>query len=254
MKILIYIHLLFLPFIGFELNGQGTPPKSPPQNPAFLFGLEYGLNLPGADLADRFGQNLKIGGSISFLPQNRSDHFGLKASYYFGDTVKQDVLAHLRDQNGYILGINYEYAQVKLRQRGFEISAFYSKIFPFGKSNPRTGIRADLGVGLYQHWIRLQDDFVTAAQLNDPYDKGYDRMTNGLALTQFLGYHYMSKDKRINFYAGFEFLQAFTQNRRYYDFATMGVDTQKRTDLMYGIKVGWILPVYIEKSPETLYY
>lgn len=252
-------HILKVLWIIFMLGSQLTFAQKakqgdPPQNPLFLFGFEYGFNFVGGDLSQRFGPNLKLGGSLSFMPLKKNYHFGLRASYYFGDTVRQDVLAHLRDANGNILGINYEYAQVKLRQRGYEAFAFFSKVFPTAKSNSRTGFRMDIGAGIYQHWIRLQDDFVTAAQLNDPYDKGYDRMTNGLALTQFLGYQYISLNKRVNFYAGFEFLQAFTQNRRYYDFATMGVDTEKRTDLMYGIKAGWILPIYIEKSPETIYY
>jgi len=254
MKYFLSIVAIILILFSETLMAQKTRGKILPQNPAFLFGFEYGFNLLGGDLAQRFGPNLKVGGSLSFMPQNKNYHFGIKASYYFGDTVKQDVLAHLRDQNGYILGINYEYAQVKLRQRGFETSAFASKVFPFGGQNSRTGLRVDLGLGIYQHWIRLQDDFVTAAQLNDPYDKGYDRMSNGASLTQFIGYQYMSENKRINFYVGLELLQAFTKNRRYYDFATMGVDTESRTDLMYGIKAGWILPIYMEKSPETIYY
>jgi len=254
MKYLLYIYVFLLVFRIQPSFAQQAFNQELQENPAFLFGFEYGYHLVGGDLIQRFGSNLNIGGIISYLPQNKNYHFGIKASYYFGDTVKQDVLEHLRDKNGYILGINYEYAQVKLRQRGFETSAFISKVFPFGNQNSRTGLRVDLGIGLYQHWIRLQDDFVTAAQLNDPYDKGYDRLSNGLSLTQFVGYQYISKDKRINFYAGFDFLQAFTKNRRYYDFATMGVDTENRTDLMFGLKAGWILPIYIEKSPETIYY
>ena len=224
-------------------------------DPAFIFGIDYGYNFVGLDMKDRFGNNMEVASKFSYLFEKSSWQLGLKASYFFGDTVKQDVLAHLRDPNGHIIGINKDYAQVKLRSRGFQLGAFASKVFPIGsKSSVRSGIRIDLGISLFQHWIRLQDDYNTVAQFDDPYQEGYDRLTNGLALNQFIGYQYMSADRRINFYAGFDFVQAFTESRRDYDFASMGQDLEPRKDLMTGIKIGWILPIYLETQPDEIFY
>jgi hypothetical protein len=46
---------------------------------------------------------------------------------------------------------------------------------------------------------------------------------------------------------------AFTQNVRYYDYSTASVDNKKRKDILYGIKFGWILPVY-RKADGIFFY
>ena len=237
-----------------NLQGQQRDREIDPLNPATLICIDYGYNLVGGDLKDRFGNNLAIGGQVGWLFKNSGVQLGIKGNYFFGDTVKQDVLSHLRDANGYILGINGAYGKVKLRERGFELGIFASRVFSLPGLNPRSGIRIDLGGTFLQHWIRLQDDYNTVAQFDDPYDKGYDRLSNGFGLNEFIGYQYMSTDKRINFYAGFSFTQAWTKSRRDYDFNTMSSLDEDRLDLLSGIRVGWILPIYVETRPDEIFY
>jgi len=246
---------VILSLLSTDLWAQ-SPLKEPQpvRNPAVLIGIDYGYHLVGGDMNERFGNSLAIGGQVSYLFKKSQFELGIRGSYFFGDTVKQDVLAHLRDANGYILGINGDYGQVKLRQRGFETGIFAGYVFPLPWTNRRSGLRISLGMGLMQHWIRLQDDFNTIAQFDSPYNKGYDRLTNGLALNEFIGYQYLSKDHRVNFYAGISLTQAWTESRRDYDFATMGSLTGQRFDSLSGIKVGWILPIYIETRPEEIFY
>jgi len=223
-------------------------------DPGFLFGIDYGYNMGGGDLSDRFGNNLELGTKLSYILKNKNIHFGIKASYLFGDTVYQDVLENLRDENGFIIGVNGDYALVKLRQRGYELGAFFSKIFPLSSKNLRSGIRLDIGLNYFRHWIRLQDDYNTVAQFDDPYQTGYDRLTDGWGVNEFVGYHYQSNDRKLNFYGGFDFFQSFTNGRREYDFPSRSQLIGDRLDLMYGIKIGLILPIYIEASPDEIYY
>jgi hypothetical protein len=56
-----------------------------------------------------------------------------------------------------------------------------------------------------------------------------------------------------NFYIGIELMQAFTMNRRSYNFDTMETDYTKRTDLLFGLRAGWILPLYA-RAPKAYYY
>jgi hypothetical protein len=250
-----YLNVFIIIFVLFvEVDAQRKIDRGVLLDPGFLFGLDYGYNFAGGDLKDRFGNNLKVEANLSYIFKESGFAAGIRANYFFGDTVYQDVLAHLRDQNGHILGINGDYGQVKLRQRGFQTGFFAYNVFSFGNLNKRSGIKIDLGVSFIQHWIRLQDDYNTIAQFNDPYDKGYDRLTNGVALDEFIGFQYMSNNRRINFYAGFSFTQAWTQNRRDYDFASMSSLQEKRLDLMSGFKFGWILPVFLESQPEEIFY
>lgn len=254
-KIQILIFFIMILLISDQsLWSQSDSKMAIDEDPVFLFGLDYGFDIPGGDLAENFGLNLEVGTKFSYMLKNNNIHFGLKASYIFGDTVKQDVLANLRDENGFIIGVNGTYAQVKLRQRAYEVGAFISKIFPVSKKNLRSGIRIDLGLNYLRHWIRLQDDYNTIAQFDEPYNEGYDRLTSGFAINEFIGYHYMSKNRKLNFYGGFDLVQGFTTGKREYDYATQSTWTDQRMELLYGIKVGLILPIFMEARPEDIFY
>ena len=91
-------------------------------------------------------------------------------------------------------------------------------------------------------------------QLTEEMEKGYDRLSTGFSLNQFIGYQYFGKTRLINFFAGIEGIQAFTKNRRGYNYDTQKVDTKERFDSMYGIKVGWIIPFYKKTTQEFYYY
>ena len=57
----------------------------------------------------------------------------------------------------------------------------------------------------------------------------------------------------FNFYIGLEFYQAWTMNRRDFNFDTMECDDTERNDYLFGIRAGWILPIY-QKEPNKYYY
>ena len=80
----------------------------------------------------------------------------------------------------------------------------------------------------------------------------YDRLTSGIQLSQFIGYQHMSNNRLTNFYFGFDFLQGFTKGRRDYQIDLMGPANEKRIDLLWGIKFGWIVPVF-RQAPNDFY-
>jgi len=218
-------------------------------------GMEYGTQIPGGDLDARFGRNGSIGGKFEFIFKSNWT-LSIDGSFIFGRNVKEDPIAGLRDSDSLFIGANFIQASIFLRQRGFYMGTSVGKLIPINpKKNNRSGIKIDLGIGLLQHKIRIQDDpesFVPI--LTGDYKKGFDRLTNGLALRQFIGYEHLAKNRLINFYAGFEFTQSFTQNRRSFNFDTRSVDNEKRVDLLSGIKVGWILPFYVGETAEEIFY
>ena len=127
------------------------------------------------------------------------------------------------------------------------------KLIPVAGPNKNSGIIFNVGAGLLQHHIRIENkDNNTPPVLGD-YKKGYDKLTNGLSAREFIGYQFLDNKGLINFYVGFEFYQAWTMCRRDYNFDTMQRDDTKRNDYLMGIRAGWILPVY-KKAPNSYYY
>ncbi len=223
------------------------------ESSVLLANIYYGAFVPGGDLKDRFGNSFDIGIGVEYILAKSNIIFGGSGSIIFGTEVKEDVLVNLRNSAGFIVGSG-GISDVSLRQRGWQARIYGGKLFGIAPKNKRSGIRVLVGVGFLQHKIRIQDNGGSVTQLFGDYSKGYDRMSNGLSLHQYIGYQLLSKNRLINIHAGFEFTQAFTQNRRSYNWDTMSRDETKRTDLLTGFSVGWALPFYLGEDEETIYY
>jgi hypothetical protein len=89
--------------------------------------------------------------------------------------------------------------------------------------------------------------------MSKAYQTGYDRLTNGGMLSQFIGYQYMGVRKKVNFDGGIEFSEGFLKGRRLWNYARNAPDNAREMDVLIGIKVGWILPKYF-KVTEKYYY
>jgi hypothetical protein len=231
--------------------------QSNPQNvgTGILAKFSLGGQVPGGDLAARFGPNMNFGGGLDLITKESNFLFGLEGYYLFGNSINENVLSNLAASEGAVIAADGGYADIQLRERGFYIGAMAGKLFSLSTKNPRSGIRLTVGAGLLQHQIRIQDDpFRYVPQLRENYKKGYDRLTNGLAFNQFVGYQVLSMNKRVNFYIGLEFTQGFTQSRRDFNFDTRTSDTKNRFDTLTGVRAGWILPFYVGKSAAEIYY
>jgi len=228
--------------------------KKPEAKSFPMFTASYSLQMPGGDMKTRFGINSTIGGS--FIYKHKTGLlFDLSSHYLFGTALKEEassILDGIKDSDGHIINEHGEFAKVVLSERGFFAGARLGYVIPVLKDNPNSGIIISGGGGLLQHKIRIENDGNNAPQILHDYKKGYDKLTNGFCLTEFVGFVYFGKQHLVNFYAGFEFYQGFTQSRRSYDFNLMGPDLQKRRDYLSGFKVGWIIPVY-QRAPDPFY-
>jgi len=253
MKRFIFIATLTLAY--FSSSAQVSPKDSAVFSP--LITVAYSFNWPGGDLVSRFGANSTIGGGLSF--KTRSNYvFGIGYNYIFGNNVKESgILEGLATTNGFIIADDGTPAKINMTERGYSLFAKFGKVLsvlPFTDinlgPNPNCGVFVRAGGGLLQHKIHIESN---ALPLQKDYVKGYDRLTNGFALTEFIGYFYLSSNRLINFYIGMECIQGWTQNRRGYNYDTMEEDNTPRLDTMTGFKFGWVLPLY-KKVPDEFYY
>jgi hypothetical protein len=218
---------------------------------AFLFNVGVAGHQPGGDLADRFGLNGAVHTSFEQISE-KNFVFGVGADFFFGSQTNEDPLAILRTPEGDIIGRDQAAANIFLRQRGLYTGAHVGKMFPLKKTK-RAGIRVTFGAGWTFHKFRLQDDSRSVTQILDDYAKGYDRLTAGANLQQFIGWQHLGRLRRNNWMVGFDFHQGFTTTQRDWDFSEKKKLTGRRTDLRYGVKAVWSLPFYRQKAEEISY-
>lgn len=217
---------------------------------AILLSVNFGAHLPGGDLATRFGPFGSIGGHAEWLAENNF-LFGAEGHYYFAAPVKEDPLAILRTPEGDLIGRDQFLADINLRGRGFYLGGALGYLF--ARPNTRSGVRLMLGGGWLQHKIRIQDNDNTLVQVQGDYAKGYDRLTGGWALHQFIGWQHLGAMRRSNWFVGLAFTQAFTNTLREWDFSAMRKLEGRRTDLWFGLHLGWTLPLY-QVPADKIYY
>ncbi len=215
----------------------------------YLFPFSYKVQIPLADLADRFGQNNSVAGGLLYKT-NTNWLIGGEASFIFGSRVKDGALqkSYIFNSTGNITGADGFPADIFFFQRGFEVTAKVGKIIPMLKNNPESGLLLQLGLGILQHKIHVDQRNNAVAFLQGDYLKGIDRLTNGLAVTQYIGYMHLSRKGFLNFNIGIEAIEGFTKNRRAYNYDEIRAETEGRLDMYIGLRFGIILPVYSQKD------
>ncbi|HZF99997.1 MAG TPA: hypothetical protein VEY71_03305 [Chitinophagales bacterium] len=217
-----------------------------------LVGFSYGYQFPLADMAERFGNNGLVGTEITYKLRNNFT-FGAEAGLIFGRSVNQaGFLDSLMTPDGYFMGYNGLYGNIALYERGFNFSGNVGKIIPVFNANPNSGVYIRLGAGFLQHKIKITDTEETLYPLNGEYVKGYDRLSNGLMLSQYVGFLHLDPRHFVNFHVGLLVQEGFTQNRRSWNFDERRKETEKRLDVLVGLRGTWILPFY-GKADERKY-
>jgi len=241
-------------FMAFSWSMQAQVNANDSVVAAFMPSFSYAYQFPGGDVAKQYGNNSTIGGALMYKTR-KNILLSLDVNFIFGSDIKNadSILRMVLTDNGFIIDGNGVYALYNMYERGYSINFRIGKVLHLLSANPNSGVLLMGGFGYLLHRMKIDVQHQTAPQLEGDYGKGYDRLTSGLALNEFIGYFYMGKSRILNFYAGFEFYQGFTRSRRDYIFDLMGKDNSNHLDLFYGIKIGWMIPVY-DRAPDKYYY
>ncbi len=217
--------------------------------------FKYGYSFPFADMEERFGANSTLGFSAQSVRLKSKIFFGFEGMFLFGNTVKEDVLANLRTYDGSIIDVNGGPGDVTLKERGFYFGINAGKIFSTTKfENKLTGVRTQIGFGILQHKVRVQDNGKSVVALEKDYLPGYDRLSSGPAFHLGLGYHYQHPSQNFHFSIMGDLYGAQTTSRRDLDFATGEYLDTKRTDLLGGFSIAYIVVISRERKSENIYY
>ncbi len=218
------------------------------------------FQIPGGDLAKQFGANMAVG--INFMFKTKKNWvFGLSGDYIFGNNVRKlsmldSIATHDNAASGFLIASNGKLVDRHFTENGFTTFVKLGKIIRTKFSNRNSGILLLGGVGFLEHQINIQlidgTDQITP-QLNAEMRKGYDRLSNGIAFLQQIGYLHLSPNRMQNFFVNLELTEGFTQDRRY-DYDLNQQSKQVNTDLLWGIRAGWILPLYKRQASEFYTY
>lgn len=213
----------------------------------------YSFQFPGGGLSKLFGSNSSIGGG--FMIKTKSNWLiGLEGNYLFGGNVKNIsvLLSNLETKDGNIIDPNGLYAEVYFYERGYNFLGKFGKVIPVLGPNPNSGLMVMAGGGYMLDKIRIHTSGNDIPALLGDYVKGYDRLNSGWVVTGSLGYLFLGNTRLLNFYAGFEFIQAWTKSQRDFDFNTGLRDNTRYNSQFYGIKVCWFIPFY-KRVPNAYY-
>lgn len=218
-------------------------------------GIQYTAAFPEAELGERYGYYNMLGGFAGYKTK-RNWIFGLDGNFMFGDRIREEGLFdHLLDSEGNFTTTIGTPGRIFVYKRGFNANLTVGKVIPIFNSNPNSGLLIKLGGGYVYHKIRIESQEDVVPPVEEDYRKGYDRLTIGFNSQQLIGYSFMANKGIYNFYAGFYFNEGFTKNQRdlNWDQPDIPVDKSIRFEFTYGLRAGWLIPIY-KREPKDFYF
>lgn len=246
-----FVLFLFVFLLTNKVNGANNPKDTAVA--VNMIGLSFGYQSPQLDMNKRFYSNLTTG--LNFYRKTKKNLvFGVDWFYLFAQKVKeQDMFSSILNSDGFFTDENGQNASVRLYERGHCFNAKVGKLFPVSKKNKNSGILLLLNGGWLQHKIKIEDLGNLTPAIKKEYRNGYDRLSGGWNLGFFAGYLFMSNNRLFNFFGGFEGYYAQTKSLRSWDFNKMKYDDTQRKDMLIGVKVGILLPLY-KRSQSGFYF
>lgn len=232
---------------------QAVESHAQAERKGIYLGAGYGFQWPAGDIADRFGANSILTGNVEMINE-KLWVFGTSFNYMFGNNINEAIAGGLVDGQGRLINTASDIADVDVKQRGFAAFMQAGRILDLWSERHISGIKWSLGVGFLQHKVRLADSQNAVPYFEKPYVKGYDRLTNGVAVSQFIGYQFFDNRGRLNFFAGLEAIEGFTKNRRGLNYNTREAIDKGQFDMLFGFKAGIQITIKSIKDQEDIWY
>lgn len=217
-----------------------------------IVGANIAGELPFGDMRARYGSNLSFGLPVLYKT-SKNLIVGVDGNYFFSGNVRQNPLDSQYNNANTITGIGGNPGALRLNERGFTAYGLIGTVIKKLGTNKNSGLFVYLGLGYMQHKVNIYDVNKTLPQINGNLKKGYDHLTGGPAAEQFIGYMFLARNRLINWYAGFEIQEGYTNGLRSYQYDTKASDNKQRIDILAGFRIGWMIPLY-QKAPQEYYF
>lgn len=224
-------------------------------NKIINFQFTYNAQTPSGDWEKLYGLSHALGFGLNYKSQTNW-LFSTEGNFMLSQNLKNEInLYYLTNSNRFTFNTNNGTpATVGITMRGFSTFGKVGKIFPVSKYNKNHGFLLQLGFGYLMHYTNYNIPQSLVAQLTPEYQKGYDRLHGGFAINQFVGYHFQSESRLVNFFAGVDFTQAFTNNLREFNYDSQQYDLADKVDNAIAFRFGWMIPIYLtNKNDEFIF-
>ena len=218
-----------------------------------MFSFHVTGYMPAADLAQRYGAGFGTGASYWY---KTSSNWLLSPDFTFfnSNTFKEDsIFDMIRDEYGNFISNWGEYGDASFYMRGYYLGLRVGKVLPIFGPNPNSGLMLTASAGFYQYKTYIYQETKDVPLLNGEYLKGWDHLSNGFMLNQFIGYLHLASNEPVNFYVGIDLYEGWARGRRDWIHYLQGPDHSRRFDLMIGLRFGWIFPIN-KRSSDTYYF
>jgi len=244
--------LCYLVLTGAAFNACAQVNVSDSVVSAPMFDFAFGFQAPGGDFADRFNTSYTLGGAL-LHKTNKNWIYGAEGHFLWSDRINEEgLMTGLTTERGEVINQNGEYAFIRIGLRGYHFGGHFGRQWPVIGPNPNCGIFVTGGLGFTEYRIRFDVEDKLAPQLREGYEKLYDQRTNGLTVTESVGYRHLGNSRLVNFFVAFDLRQGFTRNRRDYNIDLGGGRPDGQFDLWYGVRVGWSIPMY-QRAADAVY-
>lgn len=228
--------------ISYSAIAQGMLRDTSISIPAFQFG--YSGNLTAFDAQEKTDFLHVLSPGISFKTSSNWIIEG-ELDLLLGQNLNEDETAYLvYSELGLPINIEGNIEEVSPRFQGYQVHFSFLKLIKNSSYNYNSGWVAGAGFGFMRHKIKFAYGGGGVPQLEDPYVKGYDRLTYGGMFSQYIGYRLYSNRNLFNYSIGFEVVEGLTKNRRSWNYDLLGPDNRQRLDMYYGLKFTFIIPAY----------
>lgn len=240
--------------VHWTARGQGDPEGRSGINPGHQLLIHTALHVPWGDLADRFGAANTVG--IGWRRTAGSGwRYGFQYRFQTGADVREPgLLQNLIDSRGHVIDNEGRIALVTPQQRGTMVLATLGRKWALGARHPETGFIAEVGAGFWEHKVHFQNRGNRITQLEDPYLKGYDRLSGGWVLVPRAGVEFHSPNGQARFQFGLEALIGRLSPSRAWNADTGTVDVGPRQDGALGLFAAWILRLQARSTSVDYVY
>jgi hypothetical protein len=234
--------------LSFRSNAQHKDSASS----GFMFELSYAGQFPGGQLGQLFGFNSNVQGGIYYKTENNWI-YGASFAYLFGNQLRYTgTFDSISTANNNLIANDGNYPGVTYFERGFDIQLTVGKLFPVSL-NRNSGILITLSAGYLQYHMDIESPSDWTPQITGSYLEGYQHLTAGAGVTEFIGYQYISKRQFLALFGGFEFTEAMAKALQF-DFETETKNPNYKYSMLSGIRVGWILPILHDNTKKLTFY